>query len=188
MNNLDVAFTTSDPCLPGFETPPSTDPFTPQANDDTPQTPPTLPKPPCRQHHLFLYCAIALCIGLGIGLTIRLLWPRIVVKEIVREVLVQPSGYPLSLQPDTLDADVWPIVATMSGPVGGVNLTFQHGRARIGQFEYRVCPDFCRINDECYARLEGNGSWIVRVNSQGQILKAYPAPKNRQPLKLLLAK
>lgn len=113
----------------------------------------------------------------------RLIKPRTIVREVVQEIQSEPDGIPLALLPDTADASAWAVVANMSGTIGGTPIAFRRGIARVNGIDYKVCLDFCRSGSNVYVRIAGPAAWIVQVNADGRILRAYPAPKHGRPLK-----
>jgi len=93
------------------------------------------------------------------------------------------ADIPLALLPETADASLWDIVAGMSGEINGVHLQFERGIASGNGISYRLQLDFCRNGADIYAKVSGDRMYVVRLDGQGKITKAYPAPKNNRPLK-----
>lgn len=130
---------------------------------------------------------VAVCTGIAIVATHKLISPRIVEKEVVREA--EPDGLPLALLPETADASLWDTVAGMSGTIDGVPLQFRRGIAEANGKTYKVCLDFCRSKGTIYVRVAGNGKWwVAQVAADGKIVKAYPARANAKPLKDVFGK
>ncbi|MGN0833866.1 MAG: hypothetical protein ACI4RD_09505 [Kiritimatiellia bacterium] len=134
------------------------------------------------------FAGIAALAAIAAVAAAKLIQPRTIVREVVQEIQAEPEGIPLALLPDTADASVWNVVANMSGTIGGTPLAFRRGIARVNGIDYKVCLDFCRSGSNVYVRIAGPAAWIVQVNADGRILRAYPAPKNNRPLRDILAR
>lgn len=134
-------------------------------------------------------CAVcAICAGVAIVAAHKLIKPRVVVQEIVREAPApETEAVPIALLPDTADAALWPIVADMSGLIDGTPVFFKRGIAVTKDGDYKVCLDFCRKGNAVFVRVQGNDTWVVRVSPEGKIEKAYRAPRGGKPLKELFA-
>lgn len=206
-----------EPCLPGFEPPPAPVPEPPPAepsvesdsiaslSDKQAGTPPLNPAndsqsdgpsgtSACpsanglRVGRLAASALLAVCTGVAVVAAHKLIRPRTVVQVVEKEIQVEPDGIPLALLPETAEADVWEIVANMSGEINGTLVSFKRGSAQADGNDYRVCLDFCRSGNDIYAKVDGNGCWVVNVAPNGQIQKAYRAQKGGKPLRTLFAK
>jgi len=122
---------------------------------------------------------------LGVGLIVACICLAISPEPPVANA---PAGIPLALLPETADPALWEIVAGMSGEIDGVPLQFEHGLANGEGITYKVLLDFCSSGSDIYAKVAGEKTYVVRLDGQGRILKAYPAPKNNKPLKTLFSR
>jgi len=137
---------------------------------------------------LVLCVVCAICAGVAIVAAHKLIRPRVVMQEVIREVPVsETETVPIALLPDTADASLWPVIADMSGLIDGKPVFFKRGIAATSDGDYKVCLDFCRKDGAVFVRVQGNGAWVVKVSPEGKIEKAYRAPRGGKPLKELFA-
>lgn len=189
------------PCLPGFEQlreAAESAPTGPAAADGSAPRPAASrqsadeaaqdggPCPPIRRRDLgrfACFVGVAALAVIAVAAAVRLLYPCGSAPAAVQGARPEPDGVPLALLPDTADASAWDVVANMSGTIGGTPIAFRRGIARVNGIDYKLCLDFCRSGSDIYARIAGPAAWIVQVNADGRILRAYPAPKHGRPLK-----
>jgi len=142
------------------------------------------------RNKIIIGSALALLFGVSAAAAFRLISPRIVVNTVTveKEVQVEPDGIPLALLPESAEQDLWETVANMSGEIDGTALSFKRGIASANGAVYKVVLDFCRGGESIYVRVNGPKRYVVCLNGQGKIVKAYPAPKNNRPLKEIFGK
>lgn len=131
---------------------------------------------------------IAVCTGVAIVAAHKLIHPRVVEKEVIKEVQVEPDGIPFALLPDYADPSLWDTVTCMSGTINGVELQFKRGVAEANGTTYKIGLDFCRSGNNIYVRVTGNGNWVAQVNADGKILRTFPVKSGNKPLKEIFAK
>jgi len=128
-------------------------------------------------------------VGLVIVAACKLIPARTVVREVEKEVQAEPDGVPLALLPDAADPRLWNTVSEMTGSIDGVEVAFRRGLARGSNgVTYRLQLDFCRTGNDIYAKVVGDKAYVVKLNPLGEIVKAYPAPRNNKPLKAIFGR
>ena len=136
-----------------------------------------LPKPGLTIGWFAALLAASVCTALTVVIACKAISPRVITET----VPVEPDGIPFALLPQSADASLWDIVSTMHGTINGEELTFNHGRTEDGT--YKLALDFCRSGNDIYAKVIGNGLWVVKLAPDGTILKAYPTRPTAKPLK-----
>lgn len=131
---------------------------------------------------------VAFCTVVAGVAACKLISPRTITQEVVKEVQIEPDGIPFALLPDTADATLWETVSNLHGKIGNAELQFKRGLAEANGTVYKVCLDFCQSKGDLYVKIAGNGFWVVRASSDGTIIKAYPAKSNGKPLKEIFKK
>jgi len=177
------------PLLPGFEPPaPSPTEETAEADEATGDTTGPRQKTGLSIGRFAATALVAVLTGVAIVAAHKLIAPRIEIREVVKEVRVEPDGIPVELLPDTADPGLWETVASLSGEINGEPLQFKRGIALADGICYRVQFDFCSSGSDIYVKVVADKTYIVRADTQGKIIKAYPAPRNGKPLKELFGR